>query len=113
MAEGHFARHLRRMRTLYKKQQDELVTLLKKHLGDYLEVDACDTGMHLIAWMLQSGNARELAKKAANEGVLLQAVSDYAVRFAHDKGLIMGFTGFGAKDMEQAVMKLKKLLVVS
>jgi GntR family transcriptional regulator / MocR family aminotransferase len=113
MQEGHFARHLRRMRTLYKKQQDELVTLVEKHLGAYLEVDACDTGMHLIAWMRQSGNARELAKKAANDGVLLQAVSDYSVRFAHDNGLIMGFTGFSTKDMEQAVVKLKKLLVGS
>jgi hypothetical protein len=33
------------------------------------------------------------------------------VRFAHDKGLIMGFTGFGTKDMEQAVIRLKKVLM--
>lgn len=109
MQEGHFARHLRKMRTLYKKQQDELVALLKKHLGAYLEVDACDTGMHLIAWMLQSGNAEELAKKALNEGIIVQAVSDYSVHFEHNKGLIMGFTGFSVKEMEQAVMKLKAL----
>ncbi len=85
------------------------MALLEKHLGAYLEADARDTGMHLIAWMLHAGNAQELAKKALNEGIILQAVSDYSVHFEHDKGLIMGFTGFSTKDMEQAVMKLKKL----
>jgi GntR family transcriptional regulator/MocR family aminotransferase len=113
MQEGHFARHLRKMRVLYKKQQDELVSLLKKHLGAYMEVDACDTGMHLVVWMLQPCDTRELAKKALNEGIILQPVADYSVRFEHNNGLVMGFTGFSTKDMELAVMKLKRLLVVS
>lgn len=110
MNEGHFARHLRRMRTLYKKQQDELVALLKKHLGAYLEVDACDTGMHLVAWMLQPCDTQMLAKKAFREGIVLQSIADSSVHFKQRDGLMMGFTGFNTADMELGVMKLKQLL---
>ena len=98
------------MRTLYKKQQDELVALLKKHLSAHLEVDACDTGMHLVAWMLQPCDTQMLAKKAFREGIVFQSIADSSVHFKQRDGLMMGFTGFNAADMELGVMKLKQLL---
>ncbi|GAA0544106.1 MocR-like pyridoxine biosynthesis transcription factor PdxR [Chitinophaga japonensis] len=110
MEEGHFARHLRRMRTLYKKQQDELVRLLEKHLSRHLEVAACDTGMHLVAWLRHPCNVAQLEKKALKENMILQSVSDYVIRFKQRPGLILGFTGFSAGVMERAVLQLKALL---
>jgi GntR family transcriptional regulator/MocR family aminotransferase len=109
MEEGHFARHLRRMRALYKKQQDELTALLKKHLGEYLEANACDTGMHMIAWVRRPCNLPLLIKKAEEQEIVLQSVADYCIHFQQRDALIMGFTGFNAAHLEQSVLKLKKL----
>ena len=47
ISEGHFARHVRRMRGLYEKRQQFLVSECKKHLEGLVEVEAMDAGMHL------------------------------------------------------------------
>jgi GntR family transcriptional regulator/MocR family aminotransferase len=108
--QGHFARHLRRMRMLYKKMHDELVTLLQLHLADELDVQAGDAGMHLVAWLKQYRDASALVEKAAAQGLVLHTVEDYVIRFRQRPGLQMGFTGFSAAQLKHAVLALKKLL---
>ena len=51
IAEGHFARHLRRMRGLYEERQEFLVAEMKKQLGGALEVQKAKAGMHVIGWL--------------------------------------------------------------
>jgi GntR family transcriptional regulator/MocR family aminotransferase len=109
MQEGHFARHLRRMRTLYKKQQDETLSLLEKHLGDYLELDACDTGMHMVAWLRKPCNLPLLVEQADAQGIVIQSVADYCIRFKQKDALMLGFTAFKPEDAEKAAIQLKKL----
>ncbi len=110
ISQGHFARHLRRMRTLYHKAQDELIALLQQHLPQQLEVCAGDAGMHLVAWLTRHKDAGMLVKKAAEQGLVLHAIDEYVLRFKQPPGLQMGFTGFSSAAMRQAVLSLKKLL---
>jgi GntR family transcriptional regulator/MocR family aminotransferase len=110
MQEGHFARHLRKMRTLYRKQQDELLQLLEKHVSKYINIAPSDTGIHLIGWLKQSCHMELLLQKAAAAGIIVQPVSDYTIRFKQPQGLLLGFTGFRKTEMEEAVLKLKRVL---
>ncbi|MRG43491.1 aminotransferase class I/II-fold pyridoxal phosphate-dependent enzyme [Chitinophaga sp. SYP-B3965] len=110
MLKGHFARHLRKMRTLYKKQQEELVALLEKHLSKYILVAPADTGMHFIAWLKRPCNMKKLITAALAEGVILIPVNEFAMKFKQEDGFIFGFTGYGVPEMEKAVLVLKKLL---
>ena len=48
IAEGHFARHIRRMRKLYERRQQILIKECEKHLNGLLEVKKADAGMHLV-----------------------------------------------------------------
>ncbi|MGY0035397.1 aminotransferase-like domain-containing protein [Pedobacter sp. NJ-S-72] len=66
---GHFARHLRRMRLLYKKNQDYLVFLLKKYLGDHIIINAGDAGMHFVVSFVKDCHA-EAVKKQRDSKVL-------------------------------------------
>src|SRR5207244_1450796 len=45
--EGHFLRHIRRMRTLYSERQETLLRAAQRDLGGALEVCPCATGLHL------------------------------------------------------------------
>jgi GntR family transcriptional regulator/MocR family aminotransferase len=47
MHEGHFARHIRRMRSLYKSRRTALVESLRAEFGDFLEIQGSEAGMHL------------------------------------------------------------------
>ena len=61
MEEGYFYTHLRRMRFVYKKRQDFLISFLQKHASDILIVEKQNSGMHLIAWLHPKINDQELA----------------------------------------------------
>src|SRR5262249_24442085 len=50
LTEGHFVRHVRRMRVLYAERQAALVRAAARDLGGLLDVRAAEAGMHLIGW---------------------------------------------------------------
>lgn len=47
MRMGHFGRHLRRMRQLYRERRNALINSLRDELGEMLEVHGAEAGMHL------------------------------------------------------------------
>jgi GntR family transcriptional regulator/MocR family aminotransferase len=111
ISSGHFGRHIRRMRLVYKKAQDDLVELINLHLKGMLTPIPVDAGMHLLAWLPNGVNAQTVAEAAKQEGLIINTLAKYSVRFKHDNGLILGFTGFKLAEMEPALLKLKKVLV--
>ena len=108
--QGHFSRHIRRMRLLYKKAQDDLVSLINLHLPNMLRPAPVEAGMHLVAWLPAHVNAIAIANEALKEGIIISTLNQYSVKFDHPNGLILGFTGFPIADMEAAILVLKKIL---
>ena len=96
--QGHFSRHIRRMRLLYKKAQDDLVSLINRHLKNRLHPVPVEAGMHFIAWLPPTVNATIIANKALKEGLTIQALAGYSIKFDNQNGLILGFTGFSFID---------------
>ncbi len=47
--EGHFARHIRRMRMLYSERRTALVNAIQLHMSDIARVVGDEAGMHLVA----------------------------------------------------------------
>src|SRR5207253_2328479 len=70
MAEGHFARHIRRMRSLYAERQAALVAAARRELGERLEVRPNATGLHLIGWLPPGVSDVAVARRALDAGVL-------------------------------------------
>jgi GntR family transcriptional regulator / MocR family aminotransferase len=108
--QGHFSRHIRRMRILYKKNQDDLVGLINLHLKDKLKPVPVEAGMHLVAWLQPHINAGVVAAEAFKEGLIILTLSQYSLKFNHQNGLILGFSGFTFNEMETGILKLKKVL---
>jgi GntR family transcriptional regulator / MocR family aminotransferase len=110
IAEGHFARHLRRMRTLYEKRQNILVEEAEKNLGGLLRVSKAQSGMHLIGWLAEGLNETEVAEKAFENGLNLTPLSSYCIENNLPPGIILGYTGFDEKQIRQGIGKLKIVL---
>ncbi|HRH46410.1 MAG TPA: PLP-dependent aminotransferase family protein, partial [Pyrinomonadaceae bacterium] len=75
--EGHFGRHIRRMRKLYAERQKVLRIAIKENLDEFLEAEKDGAGMHLIAWLKNGLNDQEIAKKALEYGVYTPPLSFY------------------------------------
>jgi GntR family transcriptional regulator / MocR family aminotransferase len=110
IAEGHFARHLRRMRTLYEKRQHFLVAEAEKHLNGLLKVSKANSGMHLIGWLAPNFNELEVAEKAFEAGLNLMPLSTYCIENKLPPGLILGYTGFNEKEIKEGIGRLKEVL---
>ena len=110
ISEGHFARHLRRMRTLYEKRQHFLVAQIEKHLKGILNISKANSGMHLIGWLAPGLNELEVAEKAFESGLNITPLSVYCIETKLPPGIILGYTGFNEKEIKQGVRKLKTVL---
>src|SRR6266513_6467634 len=108
--EGHFARHIRRMRPVYAERRRVLVGELERELGDQLEIVGDEAGMHLATFLTSNRNDREIAAKAARQSLCLSALSSLYLGDLARRGFVLGFGNTKAKDMSQAVRQLKSLL---
>lgn len=89
--EGHFGRHLRRMRLLYRERGEALVDALRRTCGGALSVPSPETGLQLCARLLIDTKDTHLRDAAAARGVEVAALSDYALGQAGPRGLVFGF----------------------
>lgn len=107
--EGHFGRHIRRMRSLYADRQQFLVNAIGENLSDYLEVNGDPAGMHLIAWLKHGLNDKEIADKAMEYGVYAPPLSFYCSTSKLRNGLLLGYTGISPSEILAGVMRLREM----
>jgi GntR family transcriptional regulator/MocR family aminotransferase len=107
---GYFSRHIRRMKLLYKKAQDDLAGLISLHLKGRLTPVPVEAGMHFIALLSPPLDAGTVAEAALKEGLIVQPLSHYSQKFGEPNGLILGFSGFTFEEMMEGVIKLKRVL---
>jgi GntR family transcriptional regulator / MocR family aminotransferase len=110
IAEGHYARHLRRMRALYEKRQQALVAAAEEHLKGVLRLAKNESGMHLIGWLPENCDDRLVYRAALEGGLNLSPLSSYCLEIALPPGLIFGYTGFNEREIAAGVRKLKETL---
>ncbi|HEY8559514.1 MAG TPA: PLP-dependent aminotransferase family protein [Pyrinomonadaceae bacterium] len=110
ISEGHFARHLRRMRTLYEKRQRFLVAEAEKELAGLMKVSGAPAGMHLIGWLADGFDEFAVAEKASENGLNLSPLSSYCIENKLPAGVILGYTGFDEKEIREGVRKLRKVI---
>jgi len=111
--EGHFARHLRRMRVLYQHRQEILLDVAAHELGGLLEIHPSDSGMHLIAWLQKEKNAQEIARRAEEFGVIAHPLSDYTMRYHQRPALLLGYAAYDDIEIRQGVRRLAQAITSS
>jgi GntR family transcriptional regulator/MocR family aminotransferase len=110
LREGHFARHLRRMRGVYLARRDALLTGLARHCGDWLTVHNADAGLH-VAVLLSGGlNDEQVLRRMAERGLTATALSTCYAGTARRSGLLLGFGGSTERRLLEATRVLGEVL---
>jgi len=105
--EGHFARHIRRMRMLYMDRRRALVNALRLHLGEMTEVIGAEAGMHLVVLLRPDTDDVEVSRKAAQQGISAIPLSTCYLRAPTRGGLILGYGGADARQIHDGIRKLR------
>lgn len=105
--EGHFARHVRRMRMLYMERRKALVNAIRDHMGGRLEVIGSEAGMHLVALLPDGINDVAVSREAAALGISVMPLSTCYLKSPAKRGLILGYGGVSARQMQEGMQKLR------
>jgi GntR family transcriptional regulator/MocR family aminotransferase len=105
--EGHFARHIRRMRMLYKERRSALVKAIKIQAPDLLEVIGSEAGMHLVALLPPGSNDVVVARKAVEKAISAAPLSSCYSKLPARGGLILGYGGASVHQIHEGVRKLR------
>ncbi|HYN83870.1 MAG TPA: PLP-dependent aminotransferase family protein [Pyrinomonadaceae bacterium] len=109
--EGHFARHIRRMRTLYAERQAVMIEAAREHLGGLLEITPADAGLHLVGWLPEGADDRAASDAAAARGLQTQPLSAFGAREGDRRaGLVLGYAAFDEREIREGVTRLRAAL---
>jgi GntR family transcriptional regulator/MocR family aminotransferase len=108
--EGHFARHIRRMRVLYSERRAVLVKAIETHLKPMLRVVGAAAGMHLTALLPQRANDLRIASAAAKRGLSVMPLSSCFLKKPVQSGLILGYGAIDEHEINTAVLELKTIV---
>ena len=108
--EGHFARHVRRMRPIYAERRRVLVAELERELGHCATVTGDEAGMHLTILLSGKRNDRAIAAKANQQGLYVSALSDLYAGATRRQGLVLGFGNARTSQIPEAVRLLAKIV---
>lgn len=111
MLEGHFARHIQRMRRLYSERRDATAAGLAKVFGPAMPIDPQPGGMHLLVRMPGHQTDRPLAQRMVEHGIYAHALSRWATAAPCGAGLLMSFTNIESQERaEQLGRRILELM---
>jgi GntR family transcriptional regulator/MocR family aminotransferase len=103
IAEGHFTRHLRRMRTLFARRRAVMLQALH---ALPLEIHAFPVGSHCIGWLPADMDGSQLVHLAAANDLNLWLVSTYSIEPLARDGLLLGYGDHDEAEIQDAVHRL-------
>ena len=106
--EGHFARHIRRMRMLYAERRTALIEAIDLYMEGALKVIGAEAGMHLVALLSPGSDDAAVSKKAAEKGISATPLSSCYLNAPAKSGLILGYAGAASHYIHDGVRKLRK-----
>jgi GntR family transcriptional regulator/MocR family aminotransferase len=104
--EGHFARHIARMRKLYAQRRRALVEAIQQQLSGKLEVLGAEAGMQLAALLPRGVDDVTVARRAAKKGVSARPLSACYLNARARGGLILGYGGTDTAAIHEGVQIL-------
>ncbi|NEJ89046.1 aminotransferase class I/II-fold pyridoxal phosphate-dependent enzyme [Rhizobium leguminosarum] len=111
ITEGHFARHIQRMRRLYAERREMTATGLESVLAGHMRIDSQPGGMHLILRLLGEHSDRELVARMRREGLYAEALTDWMIEGEAAPALLLNFTNIDSqRTAETLARRILKLL---
>ena len=110
LEEGHFEKHINRLRRAYQQRRNALVTMLRQS-GLPLQILEQDAGLHFLVQVDTAWEDADLVAMLARRGVKVAALSSYYHGEVPEKDrhcLVVNYSGLTAEDMQKLESLLKK-----
>ena len=109
MAEGLFARHLKRMRAVYAARRAAFAEACTRHLAPFGTLQPGEAGLHSVLWLHDGADDRIAAAKAAAAGLPVPPLSELRTH-PGPPGLVLGWGNIAEERMDAVVRRLATAL---
>jgi GntR family transcriptional regulator/MocR family aminotransferase len=103
IAEGHFARHIRRMRELYASRLGVLRVSVRRRLEGAVRLPDIEAGVHTPAWLSAPLRASAISKASAEKNVEALPLSIFSSRADSYEALLLGFGAVDGRELQRGV----------
>ncbi|MEM9198807.1 MAG: PLP-dependent aminotransferase family protein [Pseudomonadota bacterium] len=110
LATGQHEAHIRKMRTLYQSRQNALDAVLTETLGDLLQTEILNAGLHLLGHLPKGFDDVRVAHRAKELGLLPRPLSDYSHGRRLPPALLLGFSNMSPEAMPRAARVLRRAI---
>ena len=110
IAEGHLARHVRKMRRVYGERREVMLESIRRHLNGRVEALQSDSGLHIACALTGVRRASDLEARAQAAGIRLHTMDSFAVRSPPRNGLILGLGRISSERIDRGVRKLAAVM---
>jgi len=107
---GHFARHIRRTRALYRDRHRTFLDLASRELDGLVTFDEAPAGLRLLGWLPPDVDDQEIVREAARRGVVLESLSYRAPLGMLPPALSFGFAPYGAAQTRAGMRTLAEVI---
>jgi len=122
IADGHYDRHLRRVRLVYQERHDAMRFYFRKALDGMVSLAPTMAGTHMIGWLRQARSRRAgesaaiaVSRAAAAENLVVFPLSRYTLEQPRHDGLVLGYGGLtprriaaGAESLARAIDRVRR-----
>jgi GntR family transcriptional regulator/MocR family aminotransferase len=109
MEDGEWHRHLKRMRLVYKRKMQLLVSALRDAFGHHLSIIGEQSGLYVLVKVHLNHSEEWLIERAFSHGVKVYPTSRYVVHNYPDKPMIkLGFSSLSFDEIQLGIELLKK-----
>ena len=111
MRQGHYTRHINRLRTHYRKKMTLLLEAISEVFGDSVSVHGGDAGLHILMDVHSPLSREELIERAGSAGIRLYSTrsSYYVASSCPEHELLLGFPTVPEDRFPAIMRKLKDL----
>ena len=110
ICDGHLARHVRKMREIYRARQKCVLTHLSQELREWLEPLPSCCGMHLAALSRVPSDLDAVTEVLLKRNIKVHALSRYYLGRSIRDGLVIGYGAADLSDISQGLATLRTIL---
>lgn len=110
IAEGHFERHLRRLRREYGQRRSTLVEALERYLPGEVHYADVEAGLHIMLRLSPVYDEQNVVREAAAAGVGVYPGAPYHLHRPSRPSILLGFSGLSEDQIEVGVERLAAVI---
>lgn len=108
--EGHYARHVRKVRKACYERQLVLIECIEQYLPEILTVQATDSGIHLVCWLDASWSEQHFIALCEKADLAVQPLSRYCQIKPEKAAVLLGYAAHTPDEIRSNIAKLARLM---